>query len=297
MINKKTKNIIRDLLRFALGRSLYIQLRFFLTHGYMCNLNNPLSWNEKIQFRKLNVEPKQLSRYVDKYTVRSYVENKIGNEHLIPLIAKFRQISVSDFNKFPDQFVLKTSNGGGGENVRIIYNKNTEDLDELVSTFNRYISESIGSKIDELFYDVEPPYILVEELMLDEYGNLPSDFKCHIFNGDEEKILIQVDKGRFVDHRRSIYDVEGNLQPFSIQPKYKIIEQGYTFPEEFDTLITLAKSLSTDFDYVRVDMYIIGGNVYFGELTFCHGSGWEPVSPREYDNILGSYWKINTEIR
>lgn len=288
-MKKVFKNLVRDGLRLILGRLNYIKLRFFLTHGYVGNLKKPKTWNEKIQYRKLNTPPEKYSKLVDKLAVREYVESKIGSNHLIPLIAKFKTIKPSDFDELPKQFVIKTSNGGGGENVKIVYDKSNENLHELSRKFNSYVKIKIGSKIDELFYDIEDPYILIERLMLDKDGKLPCDYKCHIFNSDECKVFIQVDQGRFFNHRRSIYDENGAIQKFNIQPKYDVIGE-FPIPNNFDEMIEKAKLLSEEFDYVRVDMYLIDDNVFFGELTFCHGSGWEPVHPREYDEILGSYW-------
>ncbi|WP_246850657.1 ATP-grasp fold amidoligase family protein [Vibrio crassostreae] len=288
-MRKFLKYLVRDWLRLVLGRVNYVKLRFVLTHGYRCDLENPKTWNEKIQYRKLNTPPEKFSKFVDKFEVRKYVSDKIGIGYLIPLIAKFKIISPSDFDDLPNQFVIKTSNGGGGENVKIVYDKNNEDLKNLSEQFNGYLSNKIGSKIDELFYDIEEPYILIEKLMLDKNGQLPCDYKCHIFNNETCKVFVQVDQGRFVNHCRSIYDENGLAQDFKIQPKYNVIPD-FDFPENFSQLINQAKILASEFDYVRVDMYLINGCVFFGEMTFCHGSGWEPVYPRESDKVLGSYW-------
>lgn len=292
MINIRIlKNYLRDFLRLALGKYNYTKLRFYFEHGYCLNLEKPISWNEKIQFRKLVDDPKQFSKYVDKYTVRDFVAKTIGSEYLIPLIAKFDYITVEDLESLPNSFVIKTSNGGGGENVKIVYNKNDEDLKVICDVFNEYLEIKIGHKIDEYFYDIEKPCILVETLILDEFGNLPSDYKCHSFNGNNANILVQVDTGRFIDHRRSFYNESLVKQDFSIQPKYQDIDS-YIFPENFDFLLEKVRVLSSAFEYVRVDMYLVKGKIYFGEMTFCHGSGWEPVSPRKYDFILGSYWDL-----
>ncbi|MEZ8126001.1 ATP-grasp fold amidoligase family protein [Vibrio splendidus] len=290
IMKKNIKNAIRDFSRKILGKKIYIKLRFLITHRYLCNLDSPITWNEKIQVRKLESEPEKYSKYVDKYTVRQYVSDTIGSSHLIPLLGKYRVLKVSDFDSLPNQFVLKTSNGGGGENVRIIRDKSKVDLERLAKDFNNYLGEKIGSKIDELFYDVEEPFIIAEKLMLTASSQLPVDFKLHIFNGVKQKIFVQIDQGRFVDHRRGFFDILGIKQDFKIQPKYKDLPANFELPIGFEEMLFKARKLSEIFDYVRVDMYLIEGQCYFGELTFCHGSGWEPVYPREYDKILGSYW-------
>ncbi|PSW19685.1 hypothetical protein C9I98_11235 [Photobacterium sanctipauli] len=281
--------MIRDCIRIIIGKRNYIKLRFFITHRYFCNLKNPKTWNEKIQSRKLSSKSIDYAKFVDKYTVREYVGTKIGSEYLIPLIAKFEKIQVSDFASLPNQFVIKTSNGGGGKNVKIIYDKKSEDLAKLTKDFNKYVTNKIGHKIDEYFYDIEKPQILIEELMLDDFGNIPCDYKFHIFNSAESRVIIQIDQGRFTNHRRSLYSENGEILPFNIQPKYGSVND-YTLPASIIPMLNKAKKLAEDFDYVRIDMYSINGNIYFGEMTFCHGSGWEPVSPKCYDKILGSYW-------
>lgn len=290
-INKSLKNVLRDTIRFLLPVEYYIKLRFFLTHGYFCDLRNPKSWNEKIQYRKLNCDPNEFSSLVDKYTVRNFVSKSIGDNYLIPILKVLPSITPSDFDDLPNSFVIKTSNGGGGENVLIVEDKSTLDLASLCDKFNGYLKVNIGSKIDEHYYDIETPKIIFEELKKHRDGSYPSDYKIHIFNGVEEKIIVQVDSDRFGNHKRSLFNVDGSKLNFDIQPKYDHIEHGYKFPEKFSTLIELAKQLASGFKYVRVDMYNIDGKVYFGELTFCHGSGWEPVKPRSADYLLGSYWE------
>lgn len=291
-LKKRIKNTIRDILRCILPKKLYIKLRFLLTHGYICNLKNPKTWNEKIQYRKFNTSPNVFSSYVDKLSVRKYIKETIGEAYLIPLISHHRTISESDIEKLPNAFVIKTSNGGGGENVKIVRDKKQIDIKKLVSEFNEYIKIKIGSKIDEPYYDVETPHILTEELMLDAEGSVPSDFKLHIFqNNPSEKVIIQVDHDRFGNHKRSLYDEDLNKLDFDIKPKYESVEDTYVFPGNIKELLSVAKRLAKPFKYVRVDMYSINGKVYFGELTFCHGSGWENTSSRDADLLLGSYWQ------
>ncbi len=273
-------------------KSIYIALRFYLTHGYKCNLKKPMSFSEKIIYRKLNTDPHLYSKFVDKFTVRQYVKDTIGDNYLIPLLGQYNSIKESDFDGLPAQFVIKTSNGGGGENVKVIFDKTSCSLNKLCNDFNGYLKVKIGSKIDEPFYDIEPPCVLVEKLIVDENGRVPSDFKIHVFKGDDkEKVLIQVDGDRFGNHKRSLFDEVLQKLDFDIQPKYESIDEDFVFPGNMPEMIALAKKLAQPFRYVRVDMYSVANAVYFGELTFCHGSGWEKLSTKEADCLLGSYWK------
>lgn len=291
-LNRTVKNVLRNSIRFLLSKETYIKARFLYTHGYVCDLEKPKSWNEKIQSRKLNCDAVHLSKFVDKYEVRQYVNDTIGTEYLIPLLKIKSSISPSDFSDLPNEFVMKTTNGGGGENVVVVRDKTKVDFNLLCKKFNGYLNVKIGSKVDELYYDVIPPKIVFEKLILNDNGTLPSDYKIHVFrNGGESKVFIQIDADRFGNHKRSIYDESKNKMNFNIQPKYESIDPDYILPENLESMILISKKLSVDFEYVRVDLYSVRGKIYFGELTFSHGSGWEPVAPKHYDFELGGYWK------
>ncbi|NAZ46798.1 hypothetical protein GL178_11160 [Vibrio toranzoniae] len=290
-MKKKFKYLARDILRFLLGKKGYTYFRFIVNHGYLPSFNNPRSFSEKIIFRKFNVEPKLLSQFVDKYTVRKFVKDTIGDEYLIPLLKVKSSISPSDFDDLPASFVLKTSNGGGGENVLIVEDKSTLDLDVICKRFNGYLKIKVGHIVDEPFYDIEKPQIVFEKLIKHQDGRYPSDYKLHVFNGQESKVIVQIDADRFSNHKRSLFDEHCNRLDFDIQPKYDSVGDSYEFPKNMNELIDVAKKLSSQFKYVRVDLYNVDGKIYFGELTFCHGSGWEPLSPKDADFYLGSLWE------
>ncbi len=289
-MKKIIKYLTRDMMRLFLGRKGYTYIRFILTHGYFPSLKSPRSFSEKIIYRKFNTEASILSKFVDKYTVRKFVKKTIGTEYLIPLIKIKSSISPKDFDDLPTSFVMKTSNGGGGENVLLVEDKSKLDLDEICFRFNEYLKIKVGHIVDEHFYDIETPQIIFEKLIKHRDGTYPSDYKLHVFNGQKPKIIVQVDADRFGNHKRSLYDENLKRLDFNIQPKYDSIADTYEFPSNMDALISVSKNLSEQFKYVRVDLYNVDGKIYFGELTFCHGSGWEPLSTKEADYLLGSYW-------
>ena len=278
-------------MRFLLGVKGYTCIRFVLTHGYIPRLNKPRTFSEKIIYRKFNTEPQLLSKFVDKYTVREFVKDKLGAEYLIPLIKVKLFISPEDFDDLPTSFVMKTSNGGGGENVLLVEDKSKLELNDICLRFNEYLEIKVGHIVDEHFYDIEKPHVIFEELIKHQDGSYPSDYKLHVFNGHKSKVIVQVDADRFGNHKRSLFDEDLKRLDFDIQPKYDSISNDYKFPSNMDTLIRVAKNLSEQFKYVRVDLYNVEGKIYFGELTFCHGSGWEPLSTKKADYLLGSYWE------
>lgn len=291
-MKKKIKYLIRDSLRLILGKYLYTKIRFFIVHKYLLDLKNPKTFSHKIIKRKFDSNSLQLSVLVDKYTVRKYVQETIGEEYLIPLVKVVDYLTPEDFEDLPDSFVIKTSNGGGGENVMIVEEKSSLNFEEVCSKFNNYLPIKIGKAIDEPFYDIEKPRIIIEKLVKHADGRFPSDYKIHIFkNNNNTKLFIQVDSDRFTNHKRSIYTEELALAPFNIQPKYEMVGADYKFPLNMEELLTLSKKLAQPFEYVRIDMYNVDGTIYFGEMTFCHGSGWEPIKPMSADHMLGSLWK------
>lgn len=292
-MKKKLKWLVRDTTRFLLGKKGYVYIRFLFTHRYWGNFKKPLTWNEKIQYRKLYEDPNLFSKLADKYHVRAYVSQTIGDEYLIPLIARFDNISNDDFISLPNKFVLKTSNGGGGENVKVILNKNKEDVQYLSSLYNSYLLEKIGSKIDELFYDIEDPSILVEELIENLDGSTLLDYKFHIFKNESGiKVLLQINSNyKKENETKTLYNTDG------IRSEIQFVGYDYgpeklPLPENFALMIELAIKLSGDLSYSRVDLYNVDGRIYFGEITLCPASGWDRLNDKEYDKLLGSYWKI-----
>ncbi|ADO82175.1 ATP-grasp fold amidoligase family protein [Ilyobacter polytropus] len=288
-LKRMLKNVIRDSLRMVMPKLWYLKLRFYLTHGYRLNLKKSKTWNEKIQYRKLNCDSEFLSNFTDKIVVRDYVKEIIGEEYLIPLLGYYEKITPKDIENLPKSFVIKTSNGSGGENIKVIWDKNKEDIIKLCKQFNKYLDMKIGHKIDELYYDVKRPRILVEKLMLDENGNIPMDLKFHTFvNGGKPSYIIQVDLSRFEDHSRDWYGE--NWELLDLKQTYKRSNEILSEPKKFNQMKEIAHKLVKNFNYCRVDLYNLDGEIYFGELTFCHGSGWEKIEPREWDYKMGEMW-------
>lgn len=291
-MNRQLKTLIRDSLRFVLGKYAYTWLRFVITHRYIPNFKKPRSMNEKIQYRKLFDDPSKFSKYATKYTVRKFVENTIGKEYLVKLYKAKNFIAPADFDDLPDSFVIKTSNGGGGVNVQIIKNKADLNLQAICDRFNGYLKVEAGKGTDELFYGLEEPLILFERLLEPTNGEL-QDFKWHVFNArnGQPKLFLQIDSNRQVSkfaYCRSIFDEHGNRLKFQ-WGRYKPIEY-FELPEESELMKKLAIKLAEPFNYVRVDMYLVDGQVYFSELTFCNDSGFGAFSDKKYDFEFGQLW-------
>lgn len=248
--------------------------------------------NEKIIHRKFYDDPKKYSRYTSKYTAREYVKETIGEEFLIPLYKAKSFITPADFDDLPDSFVIKTSNGGGGNNVQIVKNKTDLNLQDVCNRFNGYLKIKAGKGTDELFYDLEEPLILFEELLEPNFSEL-RDFKWQVFgaSSNNPKLFLQIDTNKLIvksNYKRSIFDESGNRLSYQ-WGRYRPVED-FTVPNEFEVMKKLALLLASPFKYVRVDLFLVDNRIYFSELTFCNDSGFGAFSDKKYDFELGALW-------
>lgn len=274
-------------LNFLFPDKLYLQLLFRLKMGCKLDLSKPKTFNEKIQWLKLYNRNPFYTTLVDKFAVKDYVAKIIGEEHVIPTLGVWNNANDIDFDKLPDQFVLKTTNGGGGD-VIICKDKSKFDKEYAVSHLNKGLKKKIYMRYREWPYKNVPPRIIAEKYMEDESGEL-RDYKFFCFDGHVE--CLQVDYDRFIEHHRNLYDTAWNLLPFSIRYPSKegvVIEK----PKNFYDMLDIAQKLSFGIPHVRVDLYNIDGKIYFGELTFYHGSGYEQFSPPEWNMKFGELLKL-----
>lgn len=277
----------RYLLLPLFGKERLLKLFYKLKLKQKLNLSNPMKFSEKIQVRKLDEDNELFIKCADKYKVREYVSEKIGEEYLIPIYFAKESIAINDLEKLPNSFVLKTNNGSS-TNI-IVFDKKKENLSNIVSKINKYSKLKYGYAMLELFYNKIKPMIIAEKLLLDN-DNVPFDYKFHCFNDNKQcKIFIQVDYDRFTMRGRNLYDEHWNEVSYVLG--YKSDNRVIKKPEKLDEMIDIVKKLADNISYVRVDLYYIDNKIYFGELTYTHGSGYVHFEPEEYDKIWGNYWK------
>ncbi|GEA52361.1 glycosyl transferase [Vibrio inusitatus NBRC 102082] len=261
------------------------KIRFENEFGYKLNVENPVSFSEKIQWRKLNQLPKDIiyAECSDKYEVRKFVSKK-SNCKLIPLIGVYDNIEQIDFKSLPDEYVIKTTHDSG--TVFIVEKSSKEDyILEIKKKLWLSMQHDYGCESRERHYSNIQPRIIIEKLMLDK-GELPSDIKIHCFHGEAK--FIQVANSSHTTN--DIYDTEWNeLDVVYLNKKSSIV---HLKPDNLSELLSISRSLSVDFDYVRVDLYTINNDVYFGELTFAPNRGYAKIIPSEFDIEWGKYWKI-----
>ncbi len=258
--------------------------------GKTLDLEHPKTFNEKIQWLKLYDNSKTKTKLADKYQVREWVKNKIGEEYLIPLIGVWDKFDDINFDKLPNKFVLKANHGS---HWNIIVNDKKQFNKVLAKKkFDKWMKRNYAYKAGlELQYKDIKPKIIAEQFIEDSNGVL-DDYKFLCFNGDPK--FVWVDCGRFSKKRtKNIYDTEWNLQPFKMT--YPASKTPLIKPKNYDKMLELAKKLCENFAFVRVDFYNVDGRIYFGEMTFTSMSGVEKISPTEYDIKLGNMLTLPTQ--
>lgn len=267
--------------------SIYLKIMYRCIRHKRLNLKNPKTFNEKIQWLKLYDHNPLYTKLVDKYEVRQYVETKIGKQYLVPLIGVYNRVEDILFHELPDQYVLKCTHDSG---TVIIKNKACQlTEDEIKKKLKKALKRKYYYEHREWPYKNVRPRIICEEYLVDESGFELKDYKIHCFEGKPR--LIQVDFGRFTNHRRNLYDTDWKYIEASIlypnDPKTVINK-----PANLDKMLEVASVLSSPFSYVRVDLYVIKNNIFFGELTFHHGAGYEEFKPTELEIQMGEWLKL-----
>lgn len=253
------------------------------------NIKNPITYNEKIQWLKLNDNLPIKRELADKIKVREYVAKQIGDAYLIPLLGIWNTYDDIDFDKLPDKFALKC-NTGSGTNIIVKNKKNINHL-ELKRKFDEWQSLKYEYKSGlEMHYSGIKPQILAEKLLVSDDGKDLKDYKLFVFNGKVKLIQVDIDRQHF--HRRNLYTPDWRYLPYSIlyptAPDIIISK-----PQCLDELIEVAEKLGQGFIHVRADFYICNEKIYFGELTFTHGSGTEKFTPTEFGVEMGSWMNIH----
>ena len=291
------KKIIRNQqLRFRILRalswipdSLMLRLQYRIKMGFWPNFCNPKRFTEKLQLYKMKYRNPVMHQCVDKYEVRSYVESKGLGNILNELYGVYDHPDDIDFDNLPNQFVMKTTTGGGGQNVIIVKDKTKENLDLLRSKMTLWSSENNLGALSgrEWAYNKCKSRIIVEKLLADDLtGNL-SDYKMMFFNGKFRSLW--VDRDRYTNHRRGFWDEHLNFLA-DVSSDHDTFDNAPSLPSNIKEMIEVGKKLSEDFPYARIDLYNIQGKIVFGEVTFYPWSGYVKFCPDEFDFRLRSYF-------
>lgn len=259
------------------------------------NWDNPKTYTEKIQFSKVYNPTKQKSNLSDKIQVRKWIKDRIGEEYLIPIINIYDSFDDIDFSTLPKAFVIKCNHDSGSTTIIKDKNKiNDKYYNYLKRKYKFFLRRNMAFMNFEMHYKNIIPKIIIEQLMIDENHDEILDYKFLCFHG--KPYYFWTDFDRFGNHTRNMYNLDWELQPFN-QWTYKNYKGNIEKPKNFNLMLELVKQLCIGFDHVRVDMYSINDKIYFGEMTFSNGCGFERIIPDKYDYILGELWNINTDNR
>lgn len=263
-----------------------LKLEFYRHLGYRLNLKNPSTLNEKLQWLKLYDRNPGYTKMADKYDVRKYIADTIGEEYLIPIYGVWESFEDIDFNKLPKQFVLKCTHDSGG--IVICTDKGSMDFKAARKKINRCLKRNYYNSSCEYPYKNIKPRIIGEKYIKDEEGGIIKDYKFLCFNGLPRVLYVVTDRG--IDNRVDFFDLEFKHLPVRQIEKNanKIIEK----PQRFEEMVKFSGILSRGIPQLRVDLFNINGNIYFGELTLYHSGGFEKFEPFEYDKLFGSWLKL-----
>lgn len=279
-------NMIRYI-AFRVWPEAILKLQFKRRTGYSLDLENPQTFNEKVQWLKLYWYDPKATICADKYMVRGYVKEK-GLGHLLnDLYGVYDDVEDINLDELPDEFVMKV-NHGCGQNL-ICTDKTNLDWNAEKKKFKQWLKKSHYLKSLEWVYRDIQPKIIVERLIKTTDGKLPKDYKVFCFNGEPKCIFVTTDRG--IDTKFDFYDLDWNYIPVkNHHPNSReILER----PSKLDDILEYSKILSEGFPHMRVDFYLEGGKIIFGECTFFHFSGNEPFEPIKYDYKLGEYLDLS----
>lgn len=288
---KKYKRPIYRILNWLIpDDKKYLALNYRWKIGRKLDWNNLQTYTEKVQWLKLNDQKPEYTTMVDKYLVKDYVANIIGSEYIIPTLGVWEKAEDIDFNRLPNQFVLKCTHDSGG--LVICKDKSKLDIKAARQDIAKGLKMSFYMEGREYQYKDVVPRVIAEQYIEEEDGSAPNDYKVLCFGGVAK--LIEVHHGRYSEqHTQDFFDrdwhqtevSQGGKNTRSVVPMEK--------PACLDEMIEKSEILAKGMRHVRIDWYIIKGHLYFGEITFYDGSGLEAFTTYEDDLLLGSWIDIN----
>jgi len=270
----------------------YIQLFYWATTGKLVNFKNPKGFNEKLQWLKIYDRHPEYSQLVDKLAVREHIDAVLGEGHLFPLLGKWKSFDDINFDELPEQFVLKCNHDSGS--TKVIKNKSAltnEDFRNLKKSFDRRIREKFFYAGREYPYKGIEPYILAEQLMIDQNEPYKSieDYKFYCFGGVPKVVLVVTDRSS--DCRFDFFDMDFNH--LDIRKQHPNADKPIKKPNHFEEMKEMAHKLAKDKKMVRIDLYEISDTVFFGEYTFFPGGGFDLLKPEKWERQLGDWIDID----
>ncbi len=265
---------------------LAIRIGYFLSMHKKLNLDHPQTYNEKLQWLKLHDKRDVYTKMVDKVLAKDYVQELLGDGYTFETLGVWKHFDDIDFDKLPNQFVLKCTHDSGG--LIICKDKSKLNIERARKKINNCLKKNYFYATREYPYRNVVPRIIAEEYMVDESGTELKDYKFFCFDGVPRMLFVATD--RAIDTRFDFYDSEFKHLPFT--QGHSWADKEIKKPDNFDEMLDLAARLSVGIPHVRVDLYNIHGKIFFGEMTFFHYSGTMPIYPEEWDYKIGEWLKL-----
>lgn len=236
--------------------------------GYWIDWDNPKTFTEKIQWLKLYNRNPEYTKFVDKFAVKQYVSQLIGEEYIIPTLGVWDSFEKINWDSLPDKFVLKTTNGGGNGGVVICTNKSLLNKEKVAEKINNSLSFDIYRNLREWPYKNVHKRIIAEKFIQSQDGGGDlTDYKFFCFNGNAK--FCQVIKNRTSHETIDFYNEKWEHQEFiGLNPRAEHAKGNIAKPCNYDKMIEIANKLSKNMPFVRIDLYNINGTIYFGKITF-----------------------------
>lgn len=275
---------VLGVLRFLPDKTFLKMYYTVMTKNKM-DIDNPKAFNEKLQWLKLYNRNPFYTKLVDKYKVREYIADKIGEEYLIPLLGVWDSPDDIDFDSLPNKFVLKCNHDSGG--LSICRDKKTFDVNIAKKKLKKSLKTNYYYSGREWPYKNVPRKIIAEKYMTDETGTNLRDYKFYCFDGKAKVVGIYQDRNTDKETTGDFFDMDFNWLDFTFNmPNAKVKPSK---PNHFEKMKEIAEILSKGIPHVRVDLYLSNDKIYFGELTFFDGSGFDKIEPFEWDVKLGNW--------
>lgn len=262
----------------------YLKRLFKIKLGYDLDFFNPVTFNEKLQWLKVYDRNPQYTNLVDKYEAKSVVGKIIGSEYIVKTYGVWDSFEDIDFDKLPNSFVIKCTHDSGG--VVVVKDKSKMKIKAIKKRINKSLKKNYFYWSREWPYKNIKPRIIIEEFLGE---NIP-DYKLMCFNGKVKCSFVCSERNCNQELKVTFYDRNWNKMPF--ERHYKSSDNEIPCPKNYEKMIELAEKLSAGIRFVRVDFYEVEGELYFGEMTFYPGSGWEEFSSYEWDKKLGDWIEL-----
>lgn len=277
---------------FLFPDKAYLSIMFKYRMGYSIDWSNPKSYSEKLQWLKLYDRNPLYTTLVDKYEVKKYVSEKIGDQYIAKLLGVWDTPNQIDYDLLPDKFVLKTTHGGGNCGVVICKDKSSLDIQHTQKELESSMKYDLYKDSREWPYKNVKRRIIAEEYLEDAGTKELRDYKFFCFDGKVKALFVATERQtrkepffNFFDENYNVIDVKQG-HPRAEVPPVK--------PTLFEEMKMISEKLSKGLPHVRVDLYEANGRVYFGELTFYHFGGMVPFEPSSWDETFGSWLHLPT---